>query len=112
MTYFQNIWQTEDCLCDKARIVYVENILEINNFLYIRRGSSGSFLLYLYTGWSRNLHDFSGASDSRTRKKKKGFERILSNFQPSTHRGIKNFKKKLKSPLFFKMKYVSFFIHH
>lgn len=27
-------------------------------------------------------------------EKKKGFERMLSNFQPSTHRGIKNFKKK------------------
>lgn len=71
--------------------------------------------LYLYTGWSRNLYDFSGAFDSRTRKNKKGFERMLSNFQPSTHRGIQNFKKKfcfgkeLKSPLFFKMKYVSFF---
>ena len=43
---------------------------------------------------------------------------MLSNFQPSTHRGIKNFKKKfsfekeLRSPLFFKMEYVSFSIHH
>lgn len=52
-------------------------------------------------------------------RRKKGFEQMLGNFQPSTHRGIKNFKKKfsfekeLRSPLFFKMeRYVSFIIHH